>query len=549
MESMSFMANVPVWLKSEPELKGDEYAVSCEVLVVGAGQCGAIATMRLAEAGTDVLCLEAQSWEHYNVYPTDMAVYNADIFLRKGTPPVDLLDVFNEYLNKSLGHAHPKLVRDYVFRSGEMFNWLEKNLPKEMVDEYAHPTNYRGNPGFKGEACGQKSFIGMVQWRDSKNNNMWGVVMKAFLKNAMEKGARFMFGCRGLKLLQKNDGTVTGCLAKDAGGKQFIINCKAVLVAAGDYGGNKDMQLDLSDYMRNLAWSYGLDRNDAKNVRAAGRDGSGIKMCLWAGGRMEAGPRAVQAPMMNKRRGFPFGGCFPCFGPDGNRFMNEATVRHGAVGICDMIPVGSIVVEITDSNWDHYLDCQGYGHETYDRSNDRWNEIIRADMAAYKTGPEGFKVHNFSMTGENCLDCFAADTVRELGGILGYEGEALDNFEKAVERYNEMCDAGRDEDWGCDPGFLFPIKKAPFFGVAWKNKKDIVRGGLCVHGGVCTDGNYNVVDADKNPIPGLFAAGNCCGQRYAVQYHTPTAGNSCGSALTTGYVAAECIEKYVKKMK
>ena len=36
--------------------------------------------------------------------------------------------------------------------------------------------------------------------------------------------------------------------------------------------------------------------------------------------------------------------------------------------------------------------------------------------------------------------------------------------------------------------------------------------------------------------------GNCCGQRYGIQYHTPTAGNSCGSPFVTGYLAAEYVK-------
>ena len=43
----------------------------------------------------------------------------------------------------------------------------------------------------------------------------------------------------------------------------------------------------------------------------------------------------------------------------------------------------------------------------------------------------------------------------------------------------------------------------------------------------------------KAPIAGLYAAGNNCGQRYGIQYATPTAGNSCGSALTSGFCAAD----------
>jgi len=156
------------------------------------------------------------------------------------------------------------------------------------------------------------------------------------------------------------------------------------------------------------------------------------------------------------------------------------------------------------------------------------------------TKPGGLKV-----TGEKYMTCYAAETLEELGRILGYSGKPLEEFLSEVDRYNAFCAAGRDEDWGCDPGYLFPIEQGPFFGVVRTVTADIVNGGLNQLAGVCTDGCYNVVDGSKHPIPGLYAAGNTCGQRYAVQYHTPTAGNTCGSALTGGYVAAEHVARFL----
>jgi len=541
-----FMNNSPRWLGTPPVESENAAHVTCQVLVVGAGQAGTIAALRLAELGTDVLCLETQAWTDYDVYPTDMAVYNSKFFLDRGTPAYDPLDIFNEYMNKALGHAHPQLVRDYAFRSGEMFDWLLRHIEPELTERYAHPVNYRGNPGFYGSTNGQRSFIGMVQWRDQETNlNMWGYVMRRLIRRAADLGARFQFGTKALRLYQEPDGTVTGALAEGPEGKQLRIHCRAALICGGDYGGNPDMLLDLSDQLRNLAWSFGRNRNDPRNLRVMGRDGSGIKLCLWAGGTMEAGPRAGLDGFINRRPEFGFGGVWPCFGPDGKRFMNETTVRYGATGACDMLPVGGIMTLVTDARWDQYLDRQGYGHEMMDRSNDGWHEILRADMRNCKTGPEGFPVHCFGVTGKAYMTCYAAETLEELGQILGYSGESLKVFLREVERYNAFCAAGRDEDWGCDPGYLFPIEQRPFFGVVRTVTDGIVNGGLNQLAGVCTDGRYNVVDGSKHPIPGLYAAGNTCGQRYAVQYHTPTAGNTCGSALTGGYVAAEHVARFL----
>lgn len=551
------MLNKPAWLGDPPEINNISYEENCEVLVIGSGQAGTTAGLRCAELGADTLILEVQTWEEYDGYACDMATYNSKHFLNKGVPEYDLMDIYNEYMRKALGHAHPKIVRDYVTRSGEMLDWMLKFIPEEYIQKYSYACNYKGNSKFPGEACGQKSYIGMLQWRDQKSNcNMWPFVMRSLHKAAEGFGARHKYGAQAIRLVQNEAGDVVGCIASDVDGRFFKVNCKAVIVAAGDYGGNPDMRLDLCDLQRNLAWSYGMDRTDAKSVFSGGRDGSGIRMCLWAGGTIEAGPRASQGASINEHPGFPFGGCFPVFGPDGRRFMNETVTKFGSIGAVDMLPRDSLITSVTDSNWDEYCECQGYGHEVMDRSNEYMLSTVRAEMANYKTGPEGFGVHAFARYGNELQTIYAADTIEELGKILGYSGESLKAFLDEVERWNKMCEDGYDSDWGCDKNYLFPIRKPPFFGVKTLpgggpfggfDGPAPAMGGLCHHAGVCTDGNYNVLKADKSPIKGLYAVGNCCGQRYGVQYHTPTAGNSCGSALTTGYIAAEHVVSTLKE--
>ena len=52
--------------------------------------------------------------------------------------------------------------------------------------------------------------------------------------------------------------------------------------------------------------------------------------------------------------------------------------------------------------------------------------------------------------------------------------------------------------------------------------------------GLWTDERQNVLGMDKEPIPGLYATGNCCGRRWGVQYSTPIPGVSIGMAWTLG---------------
>jgi predicted oxidoreductase len=60
-------------------------------------------------------------------------------------------------------------------------------------------------------------------------------------------------------------------------------------------------------------------------------------------------------------------------------------------------------------------------------------------------------------------------------------------------------------------------------------------------GGLVTDKNQQVLNKAKDPIPGLFASGNCCGRRFGAQYSTTMAGASISMALTLGYEAGKYV--------
>lgn len=542
-----FMNNKPAWLGDEPQL-GDKvsYTKDCEVLVIGAGQAGTAAALRCAELGLDTICCEVQTWEEYDNYACDLTTYNSKFFLDKGAEKYDPMDIFTEYMVKALGHANQKIVKDYATRSGEALDWMLAELDPEYVAKYAHAVNYKGNKKFQNPCSHSYYYVGMTQWRDTgtetnTNNNMWPYTVRLLHQKAVEKGCEYIYGAQGLTLVH-GDGKVTGAIFTDIDGKYFQVNADAVIVAAGDFGGNPDMRLDLCDTLRNLAWSYGKDRTDVNNVSSMGRDGSGIRMMMWAGATMEAGPRAGQAAGINSRPSFPFGGIWPVFGNDGRRFFNETITRHGSVGYLDMLPEGLKMVCVTDSNWDEYCEYQAYDHQAMDRSNDYMLEKVRKDMANYKTGPDGFSVQAFARYGNDPSTLYAAETLEELADIMGYEGEAKQNFLDEIKHWNEMCDAGYDSDWGADSSLMhFKIKDPPFFAASAVTGGN-PSGGLCQHAAVCTDGEYRVLTGAKVPIPGLYAVGNSCGQRYGVQYHTPTAGNSCGTAFTTGYLVAEYVK-------
>ena len=84
-----------------------------------------------------------------------------------------------------------------------------------------------------------------------------------------------------------------------------------------------------------------------------------------------------------------------------------------------------------------------------------------------------------------------------------------------------------------------PEDKYPFFGYAAKN--DSSAGAMVTLAGLLIDENQRVLDENDDPIPGLYATGNCSGGRYSADYITPISGNSIGWPFTMGRIAGRFI--------
>ena len=141
-------------------------------------------------------------------------------------------------------------------------------------------------------------------------------------------------------------------------------------------------------------------------------------------------------------------------------------------------------------------------------------------------------------------DYAVGETIEELADNLGLEGEVRDNFIAAVKRYNEVCAAGRDDDFGRDKEVLFPVNEAPFFAV---KTTPTIGSTMVTMGGLLTDGEQNVLDAEMNPIPGLYASGNTCGRRFGNEYFTPIPGVSLAMAIVLGRECGKSIAKFLEK--
>ena len=102
----------------------------------------------------------------------------------------------------------------------------------------------------------------------------------------------------------------------------------------------------------------------------------------------------------------------------------------------------------------------------------------------------------------------------------------------SVARYNELAHGGKDTDFSKVPTRLFPVENPPFYAVSFGDS-----GMLVLIGGIDCDAQCRALDAEKNPVPGLFVAGNTMGGRFLVDYPVTVAGASHSMAMSFGRLA------------
>jgi len=140
---------------------------------------------------------------------------------------------------------------------------------------------------------------------------------------------------------------------------------------------------------------------------------------------------------------------------------------------------------------------------------------------------------------------FRAPGLRELADKIDLDPAKL---EATVARMNDYARTGVDPEFGRgsniydrnfgDPKLtpnpcLGPIGKAPFYAIP------VNLGDLGTKGGLKCDAQARVLDAQDQPIAGLYAAGNASGSPFGNAY--PGAGGTIGPAMVFGFIAADIV--------
>ena len=536
------------WVGEAPVIADDQIAqtVEADIVVVGGGNAGVMCACAAAEEGATVAVIESQPKDgifYYGLH--DIASVNSNFVLERGVEPIKKSAFIAEYQRRNMNRTDPRLVKKFVDCSGEMVDWLVANSPAEVADAvYIH--NQDTNNAYFANGADTNGF---KCWRGSVQVNFNGAAA-TLIEQAESQGATWYWETTGVVLVteETNDGKtrVTGVIAQGPDGTytKFVAR-KGTVLACGDYGANPAMYAALQDEQRALYQSHGLP-TEGMTCAMFGRDGSGIKMGMWAGGSMDPVTRTLVSPqvmfmsenyptnLLRWGAGFqggqnPWGSPFMWVDETGRRFTDETFMGiFGQLMRAERMKPGAYYA-VFDSTYADQIDAMAPEHFGMPIGDGDYFDFDGTFAGWLERGPEGGEMDE---NGEVCA--WGAQSLEELFDYMGLSDEQKAAFTAEIEKYNGYCEAGDDEDFGRDPKTLFPVSTPPFFAIKSVEEKPMV--GTCTLNGLVIDENQAVLDKDYDPIEGLYATGNNSGGRFAVQYSTPMPGLTLGMAMTLGRV-------------
>jgi fumarate reductase flavoprotein subunit len=463
--------------------------VNTEVVVVGAGISGLTAALSAAEAGARTILLE--KGPSFN----NRGLHNAAIASRlqkQAGIKNDKNQIISTIMEWGAYRNDQRVVKTWADNCDAVMEWLMDMAEAAKVEVVFDPTT---KPWYFPHYAVAHVFLPNVQ----------ETLAEMLLNNGRTLGVDVRFESPAVRLLREGRNRVMGVIAQTSQGDYIRFNVsKAVVLCTGDYGNDRQMvnRYCLQSVSRlNCAYEPSVNTGD------------GHKMAMWIGAAIDDLPHCA---MLFDWAIWSKEGLFnvarqPWLYVDlnGERFMNEDLPWAYECSQLMQQP-GGVAWSVWDAKYEQEIPimksqcCKNMGPPTY-----LWNPKQLDD--ALKKG-----------------NVLTAQTIEELAQKMEVP---VNNFKATVARYNELARNGQDLDFGKHPDRLTTMEKPMFYACKMGSRYMVVLGGLKINP------KLQVLDTDRNVIPGLYAAGNVSGSFFSNQYPTTVPGLTHSRAWTFGRLA------------
>ena len=429
---------------------------SYDVVVIGAGFAGLAAAIEAAESGLTVIVLEKMKAPGGNSVISDGGIAAPETEYQQKNGIEDSVPLFFEDMKRAAkGYGNDLLLKTVAGKAKEAFYWTKDHLGVEYMDRVdifgGHSVPRCYTPvGLSGS-----------------------MLIKKQVKKLKELQTEIRYGCYVKEILVDNEGKVSGVAFFDdyrypdhehKANNKFYAR-KGIVVAAGGFGADVEFRMKFDNRLDKSVQTTNKLSSTAEMVKSSMAIGASVVDLE----KIQLGPWASpdeygfgNGPLFADYIALPYG---ILVNPEtGKRFTNELSDRgvlseailaqkNPVIGIADQKAV-------TQSGWD------------IQKAIDK--KVVKV-FSDFKTL------------------------------ALEYDIE-ISELESAIAEYNQMIDNGIDKQFGKSfPKGATPISQPPFYAMRLWPKVHYSMGGLVI------DHKARVLDQKKNPISGLYAAGEVTG--------------------------------------
>ena len=517
-----------------------------EIVVVGSGAAGVNASIRLAQAGYDVLMVERNVSTGGNSQCSSMFSNFGGHRLAEEAGwaypsyPYDVNNIVEFMLDCQQMTGDPELMRAMATEGPKCIDWMIDHADAKWVA--SNPT-----PGG----------TGLLQWDGMKTEtngiNVNYIPLQLLVQKAADDGAEVRTSCNVETLVYDGE-RVCGVKVSQDDGEKFIRATRGVILCAGGMEVNRAMMAKYSaTCLKGIANIATPPNGTGECIRmglGVGADLSGFDSTgAFDGGvwwrdydeydtQMEChinkdGNQVVRQPWLRINK---LGERVPYISTTGRSYPYTTDADPSSAALCDTAgiemgqPDGKTYC-IFDSKYEQLMLDNYFGQiicrkATIVADDDPYIDRVPADLRDWHTGFQ------------QMIDAGAikkCDTIEELESALGLDEGVLTG---AVEKWNAACEAGEDyaASYKYPAEWLLALDEPPYYGAAIGGH---VFGSKC---GLHVTPQMEVVSTEGKVIPGLYAAwhtaGGSAGEGNAAGKPLTGMFADVGLAFVGGYMAA-----------
>ena len=496
--------------------KAEDSTVEADVVIVGAGGAGMTAAITAANEGKSVVVVESQAMVGGNSIRATGGMNAAKTVYQDENEFGESAGV-----EKTLASAAEK------YADNETITALAATVAEQWAAYQANPTGYFdsvelmeldtmiGGKGINDPALVETLCEGTadaIDWLDENGitlhnvSSFGGASVKRIhrpvgddgkvvsvgsymiprLQQACEKaGVQILLSTTAEEILT-DGGKVVGIKATGATGETVTVNAKAVILASGGFGANLDMVVEYKPELKGFM-----------TTNAPGILGQGIAMAQAIGAdtvdmdQIQIHPTVQYDSAALITEGLRGDGAV-LINAEGKRFIDE-------VGTRDVVSAAEVA------------QTGGYS----------WL-VVDQKMADASSVIQGYIKKGYTVEGK---------TYEELAEAMGVDSAA---FAETMANWNQCVADKTDAEFG-RTSFANPLDTAPYYAIK------VTAGVHHTMGGLKIDTNTEVLDADGNAIPGLFAAGEITG---GVHGANRLGGNAVADFTVFGRIAGKAASDY-----